>query len=209
MKYEIHITIQDQTVSILDFLEHAYRLEATPIHILLSSGEFHSMFSFKQDFASDQEATNWATKMALTVMERYPLQRIKVEGMPDVTEAVYFEAHWKLKFPKFVEKADLLDRYCNRENYTSNYSLGYCGQVMWSRNGLKPDTFWLTTRNPNYMAFLKTFDHFNDRINKDFGPSVVGFHKERVLVDTRQQLDKNWIIDVTTKANSSYGSMLV
>lgn len=202
MKYEVHVTVDAEGISIEDFREACWNLKVKPIEILLKEGTEMKdlMTSGTRDFDDDKKALDWAKEQEEFLNANgFKVLRIKIETPPDhpmapktikseMPAGSYFETHIPMT-PVRPELLGSLEEFIRRNG------------VHLSRNAFKKQedgnlVFMLTYRSTDtYDKFYTTKSRFIQKFVENFGdvailrPAIVEF----ILLDTKQSHDDRWL----------------
>lgn len=202
MKYEVHVTVDAEGISIEDFREACWKLKVKPIEILLKEGTEMKdlMTSGTRDFDDDKKALDWAKEQEEFLNSNgFKVLRVKIETQPEhptapktgkraMPSGSYFETHIPMTLvrPEFM---DVLEEFIRRN------------KVHLSRNAFKKQedghlVFMLTYRSTDsYDKFYTTKSRFIEKFVESFGdvavlrPAVTEF----ILLDTKQSHDDRWL----------------
>lgn len=202
MKYEVHVTVDAEGISIEDFREACWKLKVKPIEILLKEGTEMKdlMTSGTRDFDDDKQALDWAKEQEEFLNTNgFKVLRVKIETTPEhpmapktgkraMPAGSYFETHIPMTLvrPEFM---DVLEEFIRRN------------KVHLSRNAFKKQedghlVFMLTYRSTDsYDKFYTTKSRFIEKFVESFGdiailrPAITEF----ILLDTKQSHDDRWL----------------
>lgn len=202
MKYEVHVTVDAEGISIEDFREACWKLKVKPIEIILKEGTEMKdlMTSGIRDFDDDKQALDWAKEQEEFLNANgFKVLRVKIETTPEhpmapktgkqaMPDGSYFETHIPMTLirPEFM---DVLEEFIRRN------------KVHLSRNAFKKQedghlVFMLTYRSTDsYNKFYTTKSRFIEKFVESFGdvavlrPAITEF----ILLDTKQSHDDRWL----------------
>lgn len=202
MKYEVHVTVDAEGISIEDFREACWKLKVKPIEIILKEGAEMKdlMTSGTRDFDDDKKAFDWAKEQEEFLNENgFKVLRVKIETQPEhplapktrkdeMPDGSYFETHIQMTLvrPEFM---DILEEFIRRN------------KVHLSRNAFKQQkdghmVYMLTYRSTDcYGKFYSTKSKFILDFMEHFEDVAVlrPANVEFILFDSKQSHDDRWL----------------
>jgi hypothetical protein len=182
MLTEFHVTIQQPIGSLISWNDLCLGIGVKPLVIRLARGTKMTeqiMCSTRVPLRGDQIETycQLLTSQVEQSMGGRKIARIKAEvDMQENIKAVYYEMHAK------INDEDL--SIAEIANHASRWDLGLSFGVL---NGNR----WLTYREKGKRSATSRFYDIEQGLSDLTHDFEV--HKEAVLLDTNQELDKNWV----------------
>ena len=182
--YELHITVAPH--DILKFSAFCREREAKPLYIELNKGvhRHQAMLAVVNHLPGDEAAVAWANAYAANVIEpHFKIDRVKLESRLVVGPNEYYEAHWKLEFPRFPEGECRLEEFLETNpNLLRSWNL-FDTRIQYLSQRIY--------KSQDPIAASETFAASGE-LMKSCGLPVVKTHYERCVADNNPTLDHGW-----------------